>query len=91
MNPTKICFSCSKRICFSVIRMVNAFSELLIKAKWTVVNIGSVTAFVPLAFIASYNASKAALLQYSDTVRIELAPFEYALSLHRESSLELLS
>ncbi len=36
-----------------VIRMVNAFSELLIKAKWTVVNIGYVTAFVPLAFIGT--------------------------------------
>ncbi|KAF9052226.1 NAD(P)-binding protein [Hymenopellis radicata] len=61
---------------FSAIRMVNDFSGLLIKAKGTIVNIGSVTAFVPLTFSASYNASKAALLQYSDTLRIELAAFE---------------
>ncbi|KAF8900085.1 short chain dehydrogenase/reductase-like protein [Mucidula mucida] len=61
---------------FSVIRMVNEFSALLIKAKGTIVNIGSVTAFVPLTFGATYNASKAALHQYSDTLRIELAPFD---------------
>jgi 1-acylglycerone phosphate reductase len=30
----------------------------------------------PLVYGAAYNASKAALLQYSDTLRIELSPFD---------------
>ncbi|KAK0213062.1 NAD(P)-binding protein [Desarmillaria ectypa] len=61
---------------FSVMRMVQAFASLLIQAKGTIVNIGSVAAILPYTFGSSYNASKAALHSYSDTLRIELSPFD---------------
>ncbi|KAG7446499.1 NAD(P)-binding protein [Guyanagaster necrorhizus] len=61
---------------FSVMRMVQAFASLLIQAKGTIVNIGSIAAILPYTFGSSYNASKAALHSYSDTLRIELSPFD---------------
>ena len=60
---------------FSVMRMCQAFAPLLIKAKGTIVQIGSVAAEIPYVFGSTYNASKAALHAYSDTLRLELAPF----------------
>ncbi|KAK0505005.1 NAD(P)-binding protein [Armillaria luteobubalina] len=60
---------------FAVMRMVQAFASLLIQAKGMIVNIGSIVAIVPYTFGSSYNASKAALHSYSDTLRIELSPF----------------
>lgn len=60
---------------FSVMRMCQAFAPLLIQAKGTIVQIGSVAAEIPYVFGSAYNASKAALHAYSDTLRIELAPF----------------
>ena len=41
-----------------------------------IVNISSVNSYYPLPFTATYNASKAALNQLSDTMRVELAPFK---------------
>ena len=41
-----------------------------------IVNISSVNSYYPLPFAATYNASKAALNQLSDTMRVELAPFK---------------
>ena len=60
---------------FSVMRMCQAFAPLLIQAKGTIIQIGSVAAEIPYVFGSTYNASKAALHSYSDTLRIELAPF----------------
>lgn len=40
-----------------------------------IVTIGSVCAMMPAPFEASYNASKAAIHVYGDTLRIELEPF----------------
>ncbi|KAL9127216.1 MAG: hypothetical protein Q9217_003854 [Psora testacea] len=60
----------------SVMRMCKEFSPLLIKAKGTIINIGSVAADIPYVFGSVYNASKAALHAYSDTLRVELAPFD---------------
>lgn len=40
-----------------------------------IVQIGSIAAVVPYVFGSVYNASKAALHQYSDTLRLELQPF----------------
>ncbi|KAK5133011.1 hypothetical protein LTR08_008298 [Meristemomyces frigidus] len=61
---------------FAVMRMCQAFAPLLIEAKGTVVQIGSLAGVMPYAFGSVYNASKAALHSYSDTLRLELAPFD---------------
>ncbi|KAJ7264912.1 NAD-P-binding protein [Mycena haematopus] len=61
---------------FAPMRMVQEFLPLLIASgKACVVNTGSVAAVVPTPFLSSYNASKAALRSFGNTLRIELAPF----------------
>ncbi|KAL5332996.1 hypothetical protein BJX70DRAFT_404015 [Aspergillus crustosus] len=60
---------------FSVVNICKTFVPLLIKAKGTIVQIGSVAGVIPYVFGSIYNASKAALHSYSDTLRVELAPF----------------
>lgn len=60
----------------SVMRMCKDFSGLLIEAHGTIINIGSLAAEIPYVFGSAYNASKAALHAYSDTLRVELKPFE---------------
>jgi 1-acylglycerone phosphate reductase len=61
---------------FAVMAMINEFIPLLIAAKGggTIVNHGSMVRSLPLPFTAAYNASKAAVSQYSHTLRIELEP-----------------
>ena len=61
---------------FAVMRLCQAFAPLLIQSKGTIINIGSVAARIPYVFGSVYNASKGALHTYSDTLRVELAPFE---------------
>ena len=61
---------------FSVMRMCQAFAPLLVQAKGTIVQIGSLAAEIPYVFGSAYNATKAALHAYSDTLRVELAPFD---------------
>lgn len=61
---------------FGVMRMCQVFAPLLIKAKGTIVQIGSLAGVMPYVFGSVYNASKAALHSYSSTLRVELAPFE---------------
>lgn len=60
---------------FAVMMMCQAFAPLLIEAKGTIVQIGSVAGITPYVFGSVYNATKAALHQYSNTLRVELAPF----------------
>ncbi|KAH8694909.1 short chain dehydrogenase/reductase-like protein [Talaromyces proteolyticus] len=60
---------------FSVIRVVREFTPLLIRSKGIIVNIGSVAAVIPYVFSGIYNATKGALHAYSNTLRLELAPF----------------
>lgn len=55
--------------------MCQAFAPLLIEAKGTIVQIGSLAAVLPYVFGSTYNATKAALHAYSNTLRVELAPF----------------
>ncbi|EER28331.1 oxidoreductase,short chain dehydrogenase, putative [Coccidioides posadasii C735 delta SOWgp] len=59
---------------FGVIMMCQAFVPLLIKAQGTIVQIGSLAGIIPYVFGSVYNASKAALHSFSDTLRAELAP-----------------
>jgi NAD(P)-dependent dehydrogenase (short-subunit alcohol dehydrogenase family) len=56
--------------------MCKAFAPLVIAAKGTIVQIGSIAALMPYVFGSAYNASKAALHAYSSTLRVELAPFD---------------
>lgn len=60
---------------FAVMRICQAFAPLLIRSKGTIVQIGSLAAVIPYVFGSVYNASKAALHAYSNTLRVELAPF----------------
>ncbi|KAK5014452.1 NADPH-dependent 1-acyl dihydroxyacetone phosphate reductase [Cryomyces antarcticus] len=60
---------------FAVMRMCQEFAPLLIEAKGTIVQIGSLAGIMPYVFGSVYNASKAALHAYSNTLRVELAPF----------------
>ncbi|KXG46523.1 Short-chain dehydrogenase/reductase SDR [Penicillium griseofulvum] len=59
---------------FGPIRMVNIFHGLLIQAKGCIVNIGSVGGIVPYMYGSSYNASKAALHHWGNTLRVEMSP-----------------
>lgn len=61
---------------FAVMRMCQSFSSLLIQARGTIVQIGSITGVTPYVFGSVYNSTKAALASYSDTLRVELAPFD---------------
>ncbi|KAK7570192.1 short chain dehydrogenase/reductase [Phyllosticta citricarpa] len=60
---------------FAVMHICQEFAPLLIAAKGTIVQIGSLAAEMPYVLGSIYNASKAALHQYSNTLRVELAPF----------------
>lgn len=55
---------------FGVMQMCSTFSDLLIASRGTIVQIGSVTRSVPVVWQSSYNASKAALSQYTKTLRL---------------------
>lgn len=55
---------------FAVMRMCQAFSRLLIARKGVIIQIGSVTRDVPMICQSPYNATKAALSQYTRTLRL---------------------
>ncbi|KAK1141411.1 NADPH-dependent 1-acyl dihydroxyacetone phosphate reductase [Aspergillus melleus] len=59
----------------AVICMCKTFLPLLIRSQGTIVQIGSVAGVIPYVFGSVYNASKAALHSFSDSLRVELAPF----------------
>ncbi|KAF7189723.1 Short-chain dehydrogenase RED1 [Pseudocercospora fuligena] len=61
---------------FAVMRLCQIFTPMLIESKGTTVQIGSLAAILPYVFGSVYNASKAALHAYSETLRVELAPFD---------------
>lgn len=60
---------------FGPMRMVHFFHPLLVAAKGVIVNIGSIGGVIPYVYGASYNASKAALHHYGNTLRVEMKPF----------------
>ncbi|KAH6706322.1 hypothetical protein BKA61DRAFT_558818 [Leptodontidium sp. MPI-SDFR-AT-0119] len=65
---------------FGVFDMINAFTPLLLasvgasRTPPTIINTASILGRLPFPFSAAYNATKAAVTSYSDTLRIELAP-----------------
>ena len=61
---------------FAVMSICQAFAPLLIRAKGTIVMIGSLAGVIPYVFGSVYNASKAALHAYANTLRVELAPLD---------------
>jgi 1-acylglycerone phosphate reductase len=61
---------------FGPMRMVRHFHDLLIRAKGAIVNIGSIGGLVPYLYGSSYNATKAALHHWGNTLRVELAPLD---------------
>lgn len=60
---------------FGAMRMVRHFHRQLIAARGLIVNIGSIAGICPFVYGASYNASKAALVHYGNTLRVEMLPF----------------
>ncbi|KAI1078226.1 short chain dehydrogenase [Whalleya microplaca] len=60
---------------FGPMRMVHHFHRMIIAAKGIIINIGSIGGISPYVFGASYNASKAALHHWGNTVRVEMQPF----------------
>ncbi|KAK3670163.1 NADPH-dependent 1-acyl dihydroxyacetone phosphate reductase [Recurvomyces mirabilis] len=61
---------------FGPMEMVRQCTPLLFKAKGSIVNISSILAIMPYPMTSAYNASKAALAQYSETLRLELEPLD---------------
>lgn len=65
---------------FGLFNMVTAFAPLLLAAVSdnatapVVVNVASVLSRLPMPFGSGYNATKAAVVSYSDTLRLELEP-----------------
>lgn len=81
LNRTKALFDVN---IFGVMAMTQEFTPFLVASNQRqpsgseaarIVMIGSLAAVCPTPFYSAYNASKAALLQYSNTLRIELEPF----------------
>ncbi|KAH6666640.1 hypothetical protein B0J14DRAFT_642953 [Halenospora varia] len=62
---------------WSYIEVTQAFLPLLLKSeKGMVVNQTSVSSVTALPFTSAYNASKAAIAMFSESLRLELAPFD---------------
>ncbi|RDH37662.1 hypothetical protein BDQ94DRAFT_166820 [Aspergillus welwitschiae] len=60
---------------WGLLRLVRAYSDLLVAAKGRMVNMSSVGAVVDTPWIEIYSSSKAAVTQFSKTLRLEcLAP-----------------
>ncbi|RVX68759.1 hypothetical protein B0A52_07645 [Exophiala mesophila] len=59
---------------WGVLRMTQAFSPLLVAAKGTVVNIGSLLGYLYNPYLSIYNASKTALHAFDEPLRLELKP-----------------
>ena len=61
---------------FGIVATIQAFAPLLIAAKGTILNIGSIAGYGPFPWQSLYNASKGAVHQLTDTLRLELDPFD---------------
>ncbi|KAG7099928.1 hypothetical protein E1B28_001721 [Marasmius oreades] len=62
---------------FGALEMVHVFLPLLLASNDAcVAQISSLAALMPVPFNAVYNSSKAALLSFGDTLRVEMSPFK---------------
>lgn len=61
---------------FGPMRMVHHFHDMIIQSSGTIVNTGSIGGVIPYVYSAAYNGSKAALQHWSNTLQVEMAPFE---------------
>ena len=68
---------------FGRVAVTQAFASLLIKSKGIIVNIGSISGFAPTPFSGMYNACCAAVHHWSDTLRLEMKPFDVKVILVR--------
>ncbi|KAL4875628.1 NAD(P)-binding protein [Aspergillus karnatakaensis] len=60
---------------FAAIAITQAFAPLVVPSKGAIVNICSINGVMPVPWFSVYNASKAALASWSETLRLELQPF----------------
>jgi 1-acylglycerone phosphate reductase len=60
---------------FGVLSTTQAFAPLLLRAKGTIVNIGSMTSKIQGPYASPYGGSKAALDMMSHAMRQEMEPF----------------
>ena len=60
---------------WSYLAVTHAFLPLILKSKGIIVNQTSISSACTVPFQGTYNASKAAMATFSDTQRLELAPF----------------
>ncbi|KAK7752198.1 NADPH-dependent 1-acyl dihydroxyacetone phosphate reductase [Diatrype stigma] len=60
---------------FGTMAMVKAFVDLLIAARGLIINTASLSSITPYFFGSAYCATKGAIVSYSRTLRLELAPF----------------
>lgn len=65
---------------FAPMILVQEFIHLLIASgDGRIMHTGSISGIMPVPFSAAYNASKAALHSFNNTLRVELAPFKSVL------------
>ena len=60
---------------FGVMALTSAMTPFLIPTRGLIINISSISSFVPFIFGSAYASSKAALNSYSRTLRQELRPY----------------
>lgn len=68
---------------FDRITVTHAFAPLLIQSKATIVSIRSIIGVCPTSYTSIYNASCVAVHQWSDALRLDLAPFDVKVVLVR--------
>ncbi|KAL3476900.1 NAD(P)-binding protein [Aspergillus californicus] len=60
---------------FGAFAVTKGFMDLLVEAQGVVVNVCSISGVLNAPWMAVYNASKSALMTWSETLRLEVAPF----------------
>ncbi|KAH6672339.1 hypothetical protein B0J14DRAFT_483232, partial [Halenospora varia] len=60
---------------WGTVAVTQAFSPLIVSSKGTIGNVASLGALLRVPWMSLYGASKAALVSFTETQRLELAPF----------------